>query len=250
MPQKYVTLDSVATFVHHRGPTTLPGTPPDLSRGAPIVCIHGAGDNGNSFGPLLDALAAKHSPISFDFPAHGRSGGLDSLGDIAVMAAHTKALVDQLGITNPVLVGDGMGAAVAVEAAAANPGWARALVLTSVSEPPSDEAVTAVRRIATGKARREFDRTGYAPETAKEVYQQAFADWVKTDPRATLGDLEAMQRWQAKPVSCPVMIVTGEHEDNVGSLKGTRHVTLPGAGRHGIIEQPAALAQLIEEFLA
>ena len=121
MPQKYVTLDSVATFVHHRGPTTLPGAPPDLSRGAPIVCIHGAGDNGNSFGPLLDALAANHSPISFDFPAHGRSGGLDSLGDIAVMAAHTKALVDQLGIANPVLVGNGMGAAVAVEARCLQP---------------------------------------------------------------------------------------------------------------------------------
>ena len=73
MPVKYVSVDGraehIATFVHHRGATTLPGQPPDTSRGRAILCVHDAGGNGNDFAGLLDALAsAGHSPLAYDQP--------------------------------------------------------------------------------------------------------------------------------------------------------------------------------------
>src|SRR5687767_2951158 len=88
VPRKYVWVDGVATLVHHRGATTLPGHPPDLSTGPPIVCLHGAGGNGNEFGAVLDALESAFSPLAYDQPGHGRSASLDSLGSIEAMAAH------------------------------------------------------------------------------------------------------------------------------------------------------------------
>lgn len=261
MPRKYVSVDGVATLLHHRGPTTLPGHPPDTSKGHTILCLHDAGDNGASFAALADALAADHSPIAFDQPGHGRSGGLDSLGAIAAMAAHTRATAAALGLERPVLLGDGMGTAVALELAAGDPSWPAALVLTAVV-PPADlgAQVDQLRRITSGKARREFDSSGYAPTTPRDVFERAFAEWVKTDPRATLGDREAQAAWSPDgalgSVSCPVLVVVGEHEAQrdeaealAAKLAHARVVELSGAGRHGVVEQPAALAAVVTRFL-
>ena len=258
---KYFTVDSVATFVHHRGPTTLPGAPPAPAPGATVLCIHDVAGNGNVFSAVLDALAAGHRPVAFDLPGHGRSGGLDSLGAIAAMAAHTKALADQLAIERPVLLGDGMGAAVALEAAATWPDWPAAVVVTggaSLTPAPGADAIEQVRLVTAGRARRQFDTTGYAPDTPREVYERAFGEWMKTDPRATIGDLEALASWdgpaRAGAVTAPVVVVVGEHESAearaaadalAAAVANGRVVTLAGAGRRGVIEQPAALAAIV-----
>ncbi|MCP5027112.1 MAG: alpha/beta fold hydrolase [Actinomycetia bacterium] len=262
MPSKYATVDGVATLIHHRGATTLPGLPPDTSRGHTILCLHDAGGNGNVFSGLLDHLAESHSPLSYDQPGHGRSADLDSLGSIGAMAAHTSALVSALELESVVLVGDGLGAAVALESAKA--GWPAALVLIGgATGVPSglDAMVDQLAQITAGRARREFDRTGYAPETGREVYQAAFAEWIKTDPRATLGDRRAQQAWEVDtaPVACPVLVLTGEHEEDdsetaaealAAHLAHGRCAQLVDAGRRGVNEEPAALAVTIDEFLA
>ena len=59
---KYFTVGSVATFVHHRGPTTLPGRPPAPGAGASVLCVHDVAGNGNVFAGVLDALADGHRP--------------------------------------------------------------------------------------------------------------------------------------------------------------------------------------------
>ena len=266
MPLKYVTVDSVATLVHHRGPTTLPGLPPDTSRGRTVLCLHDAGGNGNQFAGVLDALADRHSPVAYDQPGHGRSATLDSLADIGAMAGHARALSDALGLRSPVLLGAGMGAAVALEAVIADPSWASALVLcggAGLRPDVDDDAVTRMKRIAGGKARREFDQTGYGPDTPREVFGKAFAEWVKTDPRTTVGDLTAQQRWNATgrlgSVTCPVIVVIGEHETPAArgaaealakALPHGRTVELAGAARNGVFEQPAALAAIIDQLPA
>jgi pimeloyl-ACP methyl ester carboxylesterase len=258
---KYFTVDSVATFVHHRGPTTLPGDPPVPGRAAAVLCLHDTAGNGNVFAGVLDALARDHGPIAFDLPAHGRSGGLDSLPSVAAMAGHAKALADRLALSSPVLLGEGLGAVVALEAAATWPDWPAALVLAggaSATPAPSTEQIEQVRLVTAGRARREFDRTGYAPDTGPPVYQRAFGEWMKTDPRATLGDLLALAAWdgtaRVAAVSVPITVIVGEHEPAearaaaetlASSLSRGRVVTLAGAGRRGVLEQPEGLAAIV-----
>jgi pimeloyl-ACP methyl ester carboxylesterase len=258
---KYFTVGPVATFVHHRGPTTLPGRPPAPGSGATVLCVHDVAANGNVFAGVLDALADGHRPIAFDLPAHGRSGGLDSLDAISTMAAHTKALADRLELTSPVLLGDGMGSAIALEAAATWPGWAAAVVVcggASATPAPEPADIDQLRLVTSGRARRQFDTTGYAPDTPREIYQQAFGEWMKTDPRATIGDLEALAAWdglaRVGAVATPVVVVVGEHEPAearaaadalAAAVSNGRVVTLAGAGRRGVLEQPAALAAIV-----
>jgi pimeloyl-ACP methyl ester carboxylesterase len=263
---KYVTVDDVAVLVHHRGPTTLPGTAPDLSAGTTVLCLHDSGGNGHAFAEVLDALAgAGYSPVAFDQPGHGRSGGLDSLGAIDAMAAHARAVADALGVEQPVLLGEGMGAAVALEIAMTEPGRAAALVLCGdvAAAYNESEAIERLGAIVAGRARREFDSTGYAPETPRDVYQRAFAEWVKTDPRATLGDVRALDAWEPGErlgtVSCPAVVVCGEHTEDAARAAATdlverlsapaRLIVLPGAGRRGVLEQPAALAAIVAELV-
>lgn len=228
-----------------------------------VICLHDAGDNGNSFAGLLDALADNASPLAYDRPGHGRSASLDSLGSVEAMVAHLRGLTGAFGLAGPVLVGEGLGAAIALEAAVAEPSWPKALVLVGGAAARFDgldATIEQLQAITSGKARRAFDNTGYAPDTPKETYQKAFAEWVKTDPRATLGDRRAQQGWDGRgrlgAVACPVVIVLGEHEDDAArataealaaELSDARIVTLAGAGRHGVIENPAGLAGVISE---
>ena len=98
MPKKYVTVDGVATLVHHRGPTTLPGTPPSTDAGTTVICCHDAGTDGNQFADLMDELVPEHSPMAYDQPGHGRSAGLDSLGSIDAMVDQPAASLPSGGI--------------------------------------------------------------------------------------------------------------------------------------------------------
>ncbi len=263
VPAKYQTIASVATLVHHRGPTTLPGAPPDTSTGSVVVCLHEAGMGGASFADLLDELAPTASPIAFDRPGHGRSGGLDSLGSIAAMADHAAGLLDAYQLSGVVLVGEGLGTAVALELAATRSDLVAALVLLGGAAAQWDLAdeIESLSAITAGRARREFDRSGYAPETDRSIYQKAFGVWVKTDPRATVGDRRAQDDWslgdRAASVTAPALVVIGQHEEEesaaaaralADALPAATVETLAGAGRRGVLEQPAALAQKITTF--
>ena len=46
MPSKYFEIAGYAVNVLHAPPSTLPGVAPDLSRGKPLVFLHGAGSTG------------------------------------------------------------------------------------------------------------------------------------------------------------------------------------------------------------
>ena len=86
---------------------------------------------------------------------------------------------------------------------------------------------------------------------------------MKTDPRATMGDLEALAEWDgaaiAGAVTVPVVVVVGEHEPPeavaaaevlAAAVRQGRVVTLDGAGRRGVAEQPEQLAAVVAGAVA
>jgi len=262
VPRKYVQIDGLATLVHHRGTSTLPGAPPDTTQGSVIAFLHDAGGNGNCFSAVMDALAEDHSPVSFDQPGHGRSGGLDSLGGIEAMAEHAESVLAGWGVENVVLVGEGMGASVALEVACRGRLSTAGIVGVGTVglSPDLDEEIEQLAAITAGKARRQFDQSGYAPDTGREAYGAAFQEWVKTDPRATVNDRRGQAAWDggaaASSVGCPVLVVVGEHTedehraaaDEIAAATGGSTAELAGAGRRGVVEQPEALASIIGGF--
>jgi len=261
---KYSRIDGVATFLHHRGPTTLPEVVPDRGQGERILCLHGAGGNGAVFDPLLDLLGERHEPLAFDQPGHGRSGSFDSLGSIDRMAAFTRALWEKLALRAPVLLGHSMGGAVALQLALDHPDEVRGLVLVGAGArfDDTEEGAEFVRKVSEGKARRRFEKEIYSPQTAPEIMQRGFLESLKTDPRALYGDMLAIGDCdlvsRLGDIVAPTLVVVGEDEVPrmreqaellTASIPGAQRVDVPAAGHQIHLEQPAAVAAAIEDFL-
>lgn len=265
MPAKYFSIDGVATYVHHTGPTTLPDVAPDLGVGQVVLCLHGAGGNGNVFARVLERLSEAHSPLAFDMPAHGRSGGLDSLGSIERMADFTRGVIEKLGLRQPVLLGHSMGGAVALQYALTYGSELRGLVLCSSGARfgVTEERLERLRRVTMGRERRAFTRDSYSPSTPPEVLRQGFMEDLKTDPRAGYGDMLACRDWDAEArlgsIEVPTLVIDGEDEAPAlveqaalleDRIRGARRVRIPKAGHCVAIEQPDALVDAIQPFLA
>lgn len=265
MPQKYFTIEGVATYLHHTGTTTLPGVAPDQSRGESVLCLHGVGGNGAVFAPFMQRLAKNHSPLAFDQPGHGRSGGLDSLGSVERMTDFTRAVIEKLDLRQPVLLGHSLGSAIALEYALRYPQEVRALVLCSSGARLEilDSVLDLHRRVTEGRERRPFSRELFSAAASPEILRQGFMEDMKTDPRARFGDMLAARDWNADKrldaLAAPTLIVWGEDEQPAlaaqaellsARLRSARKLIVPKAGHMLPLEAPEALAGGVDRFLA
>ncbi len=257
MPEKYVRRDGLPILVRHTGRTTLPQDPPVLGDGPAIVCLHDAGLQSSVFEGLLPAVADEGGAIAFDLPGHGRSGSLDALPTIADMAEMARWVADWCGATRPVLVGHGMGALVALEWSRTAPVAGLVLCGSGLALGIDDETIGTMERVTRGKAPRPFDPTRVCKEGGREMMTKAYMEGIKTDPRATLVDLQASRAWSdafdaaASGIDCPVTIVSGaaEHAACVARAEALADAlahgsaeTIDAAAHFLPLEQPEALA--------
>jgi 3-oxoadipate enol-lactonase len=259
-------LDATAIFLHHTGRTTLPEVMPDLSRGHACICLHSAGSNGAIFAPLLEALATSHSPLAFDQPGHGRSGGLDALERVEDAAALVEALCARLGTATPALVGHGTGGAIALEVARRGRLRPCAIVLiaTPARWPGLGSRIEQLAAVTAGRARRDLSHVRCAPTASPEVVRRATMEELRTDPRAALGAWRAVQAWEQAHASTPRSVVAtraivGEDESPALAASAAELASALGAGAPAVIpkaghmvplEQPEAVARAIESHLA
>lgn len=118
--------------------------------GVDVVLVHGIGVSGRYFGPLVAALTRARPSTRVvvpDLPGFGGSPRPAQPLTIAEHAEVVRALVAELGLVRPVLLGHSMGAQVVVEAAAGadaggEPGGPGAVVLVGpVADPRASTAV-------------------------------------------------------------------------------------------------------------
>lgn len=96
--------------------------------GPPIVLLHGLASNAWIFGEVGPRLAAGHRVIAIDQRGHGQSSKPETGYDFATLSADIAAILDHLGLTDPLLVGHSWGGNVTLDFAVRYPGRARALV--------------------------------------------------------------------------------------------------------------------------
>jgi pimeloyl-ACP methyl ester carboxylesterase len=141
----------------------------------------------------------------------------------------------------------------------------RALVLCSAGArfALSDEQLDFARRVSEGKERRPFDPRAFSKQTKPETMRKAFMEGMKTDPRATYGDLQACRDWddtaRLGEIAAPTLVVHGADElDDVreqaealsSSIPGAQLRTIPAAGHSLLLEAPEALGTEVGAFLA
>ncbi len=98
--------------------------------GTPIVLIHGITDSRRMWDPLIAPLAADHQVVALDLRGHGESARVPPY-DPFRMANDVNAVVEHLGISQPLIVGHSLGGVVAT--AYASEFTARAVV--NVDQP-------------------------------------------------------------------------------------------------------------------
>lgn len=109
----------------------------DIGQGPPIVMIHGLAGQMRNFAAVVEQLRTDHRIVLIDRPGSGHSPGrgADTLDEQAALVA---ALIDELGLDRPLVVGHSLGGAVALALALGHPervgGLALVAPLTQVQE--------------------------------------------------------------------------------------------------------------------
>ncbi len=100
--------------------------------GEPVVCIHGLGGTKASFLPTLNALADSYRVIALDLPGFGESDKpIGAPYNAEWFANSVVSLMDELEIERAHLIGNSMGARVAIEAGMREPERVDKLALLS-----------------------------------------------------------------------------------------------------------------------
>lgn len=264
MPTKYTYINDTAVHYIHTGRTTLPGVVPDLSRGEVLLFVHAAGSNGHTWQRQLDAFAADHSPLAFDFPGHGRSGGTEGLKSVEAYRDFLVALMDNLRLRPCVLAGSSMGGAIAMACALAHPERVRALILVATAarfEFPQATLET-WKSVMLGRAQQPFTTEAFSSKADFSIVREAWMEQVKTDPRVRYFDLLACNAFDARAqlgdIRAPTLIIAGR-DDTVTptphaellhhGIPGSRLVIIEDAGHTVPSEKPEQLHQAVADFL-
>lgn len=83
----------------------------DHGAGAPVVMLHGLTFDRTTWRPIIDRLGAGMRSLAIDLPGHGETGG--PARSVSEVADLVHALLDDLGIERPVIVGHSMSGAIA-----------------------------------------------------------------------------------------------------------------------------------------
>jgi pimeloyl-ACP methyl ester carboxylesterase len=102
---------------------------------APLLLVHGLGDEADSWRRVFVALASRRRVIAVDLPGFGRSERPHRAYTLGFFARTLAALLESLGIERAVLMGSSMGAAAVQRLALARPHLAERLILVDGALP-------------------------------------------------------------------------------------------------------------------
>ena len=254
-------------------------------KGEPVVLLHGFGQTGHMWRPLIKALASNHTVIAPDLRGYGSSAAPAEGYTKAALARDVHALVNGLGFKSIELVGHDIGLMVAYAYAAQYPAEVQRIVLMEAFLPGVGDwtKVWLLRdlwhfhfygktplALVNGRERiylehfwndfaadpsrslPEADRKFYAKEYAKPGHVKAGMETF----RAFEQDAKDFAQFAKTPLTMPMLVLSGEKAGgqfliDQGKLVDTNveGVVVAGAGHWLMEEAPGKVIPLIVEFL-
>jgi 3-oxoadipate enol-lactonase len=243
-----------------------------VGEGRPIVFLHSLLADRTSFDLVAPLLAARHQLVMLDLPGFGGSeaaeGGLDAVAD------RVAAAIAALGFTEPpVLLGNGYGGFVALDAVIRHPGIACRAVFADCGACFTEPGRAAFRFMAA-KARdgglaaiADIAMTRlFAPE-----YQASHPDliaerrrrFLTLDPAVFDAACEALATLDLRPslasVTAPVLVVVGEFDqatpppmsrELAALLPNADLAVIPGCAHVPQLQEPEVFLSTIRDFIA
>ena len=239
----------------------------DQGRAAPaIVFIHGGLADRSFWAPQFAALAGEYRLVAPDLAGHGASGSNRTAWTIGAWAADVRAVADALDLRRIVLVGNSLGGAVALEAAALLPGRAIGVIgvdtLHDGTQRIPDEFIR-----ARGKAfRDDFAGTCHAmvealfhPGTYPELRAWAEQRMCAGSAEVAAGMWDGLVGYDLaasfRKAGVPIRAINGDLwptrvEANRVVAQDFDAVVMKGAGHYAMLERPAEFNRLLVTCVA
>ena len=242
------------------------------TEGEVILLVHGYGGDRNSWLFLQEPLAAKYRVYALDLPGHGTSAKDVGDGRPGLLADAVTGVLDDLGAARAHLVGHSMGGAVALAAAARDPGRIASLTLIAPSGFGPEINAAFLRGFADAQTRRELkpvvgqlfaDETLVTRQLVDDLLAYKRLDGVDEALHVLLGvllDGDAQGTDSAAALAeiggaVPVSVVWGAADRVIPaaqaqSVTGAVRYLVDGAGHMPHMERPAEVQAAIEETMA
>ena len=241
--------------------------------GAPVVLLHAVSLDLTSWDAQFGELSKTRDTVAFDWPGHGRSGGVAGPVSFDDLSQVVAAVVVATSGQPTHIVGISMGSMVAQSFALQHPELVRSLCLIGSACTFADpvrailrgraatarkEGMAAVLENATGhwftpgfrQSRPDvIDRVEKAVLACDPVQYAAYWEMIATlETRAQLGAL-----------TCPTLVLAGEQDASTppsaarliaDQIPGARWEVVPGAAHLATMETPGAVNQRLEAFFS
>lgn len=253
--------------------TGYPAGKPD----APVVVFgHGLLFSGHMFTAQIERLRGSYRCVTIDWRGQGKTPAAADGYDMETLSEDAAAVIEGLGVGPVHYVGLSMGGFVGMRLAARRPDLIRSLTLLDTSAGPEDaDKVKQYRLLGTI-----YRWVGMSPLEGK-VKPLMFGPTFLASPEAKPGVdewkavLKACDRTGMKKaiqavcdrlpivdelgkITAPTLVVVGEDdvatpvhkaETIAAGIAGSKLKRVPHCGHSSTVEQPEALADLVEEFL-
>ena len=247
----------------------------EAGRGEPIILLHGTGGEGARWMPTIQGLAGNFHVIALDQVGFGQSDKPLTIYHSGVFAGFLAQFMKTIGVPKAVVMGQSMGAGVALYLAVHHPEMVERLVLVdgggyrSAADAPAAAPNWHNRQIAnagTLEESREYMEKLYYDHslvTDKLVEQNLIlrlrsAYTIESMQTASERGLGGVTEDEVRGIKAPTLLVWGVNDplsavanaDKLnGAIKNSRKVLFEKAGHYPFLEHADKFNQVVLEFL-
>ena len=248
----------------------------EAGRGAPVVLLHGLGGDGSRWGPNIEPLAKDFHVFALDQIGFGESDKPLANYHTGMLAEFLVGFLKAAGISKASLVGNSMGAGVALYTAVHYPDMVDRIVLAdgggyrsaagAAPPPPTPETLRRrqLQNSVTRDETREFFRILFHDKslvTEKMVDEQLTlrlrAAFTITKMQEA-GERGSLSEQEVRAVKAPTLVVWGKYDELANpagadrlekAIPGARKVIVDNCGHMPQLERADEFNRLVREFL-
>jgi pimeloyl-ACP methyl ester carboxylesterase len=232
--------------------------------GPPVLVLHGWGAKIEAVDPIIRGLQGQTAVYAVDLPGHGETDPPPEPWGVTEFSDWTRALMDQLGLERPSIVGHSHGGRIAIHLAAHHPDRVDKLLLVDAAGIRPKRGLTYYRKVALAKTakhaarflgppgkalqKRVFARTASSDYANAGALRPTFVKLVNSDLTPLLPQIRAstLLIWGDQDTATP--LTDGETMEKLIPDAGL--VVLKGAGHFSYIDQPQRFGRVAAHFLA
>jgi pimeloyl-ACP methyl ester carboxylesterase len=232
--------------------------------GPPVLVLHGWGAKIEAVDPIIRALTPQLTVDAVDLPGFGESSLPPEPWGVAEYSDWTRALMDELGLERPSIVGHSNGGRIAIHLASHHPGRVDKLILVDSAGIRAKRGFRYYRRVGMAKTAKHAARLLGPPGRALQrrvLARTASSDYANAGPlRPTFVKLVNEDLTPLLPqIRASTLLIWGDQDDSTPLSDGQTMerlipdaglVVLKGAGHFSYLDQPQRFGRVVAHFLA